>query len=596
MSVTQNPTDTWTYVASLEELKEAKVKVVKGGRYGIALFYDKGEVRALDNRCPHLGFPLHLGSVDDGILTCHWHNARFDLCTGGTFDPFADDVPVYQTEVRGDEVWLDLSSNNGRAVDKALARLGEGMRQTIDLVIAKSVATLLDHQVKPERIVQEGALHGARFRSAGWRSGMTILTAMANALDSMDEGDRIHGLYQGLRHIARDCQGQEPSFRQTPLPDRTLDGETLERWFRRMIETRSVEGAERALLTAIQNGVSGEDLACMLFRACTDRFYRDGGHVLDFSNKACEVLDQIGWDHADEILPTLVSQLAMSQRSEETNPWKHPIDLVTPLKELFEKLPEAFAQGKTKVWDNAGPLVDQLLSDDILTTFHAIFEAIRSGATGPQLGRALAFAAANRIARFNMKNDFDDWIAVAHTFTYSNALQKALTRVDDPLIVRGVFHGAVAVYMDRFFNVPAARLPQAPLNGEAVRLDNFDRDFLEVLDRRQSVAEAATIVHRFLKGGGDDRLLWRTLAKALLQEDAEFHTYQVFEAGYQQYRGWDVQDPAFARVDRGLIPIAVARYLASHAPTMRQSAYIADVARRLQRGEALDTVEAAGTT
>jgi hypothetical protein len=26
-----------------------------------------------------MGFPLDRGSVDDGILTCHWHHARFEL-------------------------------------------------------------------------------------------------------------------------------------------------------------------------------------------------------------------------------------------------------------------------------------------------------------------------------------------------------------------------------------------------------------------------------------------------------------------------------------------------------------------------------------
>src|SRR2546422_10850419 len=39
-------------------------------------------VFALDNRCPHMGFPLDRGSVEDGTLTCHWHHARFDLASG----------------------------------------------------------------------------------------------------------------------------------------------------------------------------------------------------------------------------------------------------------------------------------------------------------------------------------------------------------------------------------------------------------------------------------------------------------------------------------------------------------------------------------
>jgi len=41
-----------------------------------------------------MGFPLDRGSVEDGILTCHWHHARFDFASGCTFDLWADDVPT----------------------------------------------------------------------------------------------------------------------------------------------------------------------------------------------------------------------------------------------------------------------------------------------------------------------------------------------------------------------------------------------------------------------------------------------------------------------------------------------------------------------
>ena len=45
------------------------------------LFSSPGRVFAVDNRCPHMGFPLDRGTVKDCILTCHWHHARFDLAS-----------------------------------------------------------------------------------------------------------------------------------------------------------------------------------------------------------------------------------------------------------------------------------------------------------------------------------------------------------------------------------------------------------------------------------------------------------------------------------------------------------------------------------
>lgn len=53
-----------------------------------------------DNRCPHMGFPLDRGTVKDCILTCHWHHARFDLASGGTSDPWADDVRAFPVTIR----------------------------------------------------------------------------------------------------------------------------------------------------------------------------------------------------------------------------------------------------------------------------------------------------------------------------------------------------------------------------------------------------------------------------------------------------------------------------------------------------------------
>src|SRR5258707_4376100 len=87
------PNKEFAPAGSLEELKAKGRLVVHGGHRPILVIYDRGRVFALDNRCPHMGFPLERGSVEDGILTCHWHHARFDLESGCTFDLWADDVP-----------------------------------------------------------------------------------------------------------------------------------------------------------------------------------------------------------------------------------------------------------------------------------------------------------------------------------------------------------------------------------------------------------------------------------------------------------------------------------------------------------------------
>src|SRR6056297_3333157 len=94
-------------VADADELREEGRLLARADGRAIALFHHEGEFHAVDNRCPHMGFPLTEGTVDDGVLTCHWHHARFELSCGDTFDPFADDVPSYPVEERDGDLYVD---------------------------------------------------------------------------------------------------------------------------------------------------------------------------------------------------------------------------------------------------------------------------------------------------------------------------------------------------------------------------------------------------------------------------------------------------------------------------------------------------------
>src|SRR5688572_6762430 len=99
----------WVRALSLSELEPGRCSVAHVDGHTLAVVRDGERVYAIDNRCPHMGFPMHRGSVRDGIITCHWHHARFDLCTGGTFDQWADDVRAFPAEIRDGDVWIDLA-------------------------------------------------------------------------------------------------------------------------------------------------------------------------------------------------------------------------------------------------------------------------------------------------------------------------------------------------------------------------------------------------------------------------------------------------------------------------------------------------------
>ena len=139
----REPRQNLVRAASLEELREAGRLVVHRRRPHVCLFADGDDVYAVDNRCPHMGFPLHRGSVSDGILTCHWHHARFDLCTGGTFDQWADDLRRFPVELDGDDVYVDVAPPED-ALAHQRQRLRDGLERDIPLVIAKAALALAE--------------------------------------------------------------------------------------------------------------------------------------------------------------------------------------------------------------------------------------------------------------------------------------------------------------------------------------------------------------------------------------------------------------------------------------------------------------------
>jgi hypothetical protein len=307
----------------------------------------------------------------------------------------------------------------------------------------------------------------------------------------------------------------------------------------------------------------------------------DEGHMLDFANKACELLDHIGWDHAAEVLPSLIPPLVGSFRGEESSSWRHPIDIPALLRDAIPAFQDALASGGAKLsgWDGHRALAETILDAEPRETLDAIVAAARDGVSVTELSAAVAYAAARRPLHFHVSNEFGDWDTVHHTFTYTNAVDQALRRSPSPELARGVLDGAMSVYLERFLNVPRQRIPEAD-GGDAsagALLDEFDR--------QQRVDETAQIVADMLAGGGQDEVIG-LLGHALLREDAGFHMFQIYEAAVRQYGNFA------GRPEGDHILIGAARFLTAHAPTVRARGQTFEIASRLHRGEALHGEEA----
>jgi hypothetical protein len=488
------------------------------------------------------------------------------------------------------------------------------LERNLSLVIGKAVLLLLENDGDPVEPFRVGLEFGTRYRQEGWGQGLTILTCLMNMLPFLEQQDRPRALYQGLSAVAANTAGSAPRFPVRPLPTNTTDVPTLKRWFRRFVEVRDADGAERCIVSAVRAGATDREMADMLFAAATDHRYIQIGHVADFTNKAFEALDIAGWQYAGQVLPSLAMAYANADRMEEANEWRNPIDLVALLEEAFGRLPEVLAEGEIKRLEigrlrpeaqpegleiNLAGLVAVLLSDDPQTIVEALLGALRKGCTIVELASAVSYAAALRIARFHTSNEFGDWDTALHTFTFANAIEQAARRAPSAELLRGVFDAAMSVYLDRFLNIPAARLPEANGNSHApaALLDKLP----VLLDRQQQVNEAGELVAHYLYGGGQAESLMACLGRLLLREDRDFHTIQTVEAAFRQYQllssreeEGDGGGETAAQADIAAhvmvhVMVAAARYLAAHAPTVRAQGQTYQIAYRLHRGDRLFT-------
>ena len=94
------------------------------------------------------------------------------------------------------------------------------------------------------------------------------------------------------------------------------------------------------------------------------------------------------------------------------------------------------------------------------------------------------------------------------------------------------YHEALRIYLDRFLNVPAARLPTPAEPGDSTGLDALDVVLGRRGPRRRGRRDRLPAT---CAGRGRRRASSPPLGHALLDEDAEFHWYQTFEASVRQF-------------------------------------------------------------
>jgi nitrite reductase/ring-hydroxylating ferredoxin subunit len=139
----------WIKAASLEKL-ELEPVVLKHSSKQIAVFRMGGSTFAIDNRCPHEGYPLAAGRLaQDCVLTCSWHNWKFRLDTGECLIG-GDNVRSYPTKTEAGHAWVDVADP---PAEESRRRILEGLKTAFDERdsgrICREIARLKYYDLRP---------------------------------------------------------------------------------------------------------------------------------------------------------------------------------------------------------------------------------------------------------------------------------------------------------------------------------------------------------------------------------------------------------------------------------------------------------------
>ena len=330
--------ESWIRAAACGDLADGEALAVAApdGRT-IALFFTDGGYHALDNQCPHMGFPLVRGLVRNGTVTCDWHGRSFDLAGGGCFHSQCDDVRVFETEIRDGSVWIRVEAEADDRREARLRLLWEGLLGDDRWTMSKAIAQLLHGGVPEADIVELVVRHVGRH------------IASSHDLDAGDDVSRlINGLKVGQRYAgeerlialaiaARSAAGPAAERNENvPMPP-PYDWERTARWVRNFSRDRMGNRIERCLYTAWREG-DGERILPLLLECAVEPHFLDFGDSLISLAYLAELQELFGWEQAGELTFNLGAKLIGQPRQE---PERFRRDAVARMRELQAGLEDA---------------------------------------------------------------------------------------------------------------------------------------------------------------------------------------------------------------------------------------------------------------
>ena len=467
--IAQQQSAQWVEIGSTDDLKDGRLVKRLGDRQ-VVVIESGGRLYALDNRCPHEGYPLAVGRVNDEActLTCEWHNWKFALEDGSA--RFGEEgARAYPLRVDGGRILIDLTPPPVEdQMAERLASLREGLVNFETGRIAREAARLLDLGMLPAEVMRQGALHNAEREEYGWGHALAVIadcTSLAEFYPDEATVPTVRALFASADPVRRYAPRPTPASQPPTDP-------AGEREFRRRIETEDIDGAEALLAGAIESGAPTAEVARWLTHAATDHFL-GFGHQMIYVHKLSQFAARVGWEPLLPLIPSLVPSIAWATRYDKLPEMRGYIAQLSDAESSFPALlakQAAVAAGAR--WDS-GRFRHRVLFGKHTDAFEAVHAALGAGVALDDVARELVLAAAERMLRFDTAWEtshdeavWDDggWLEVTHLLTHANATRSLLAQGATPEVLRSLYHSAWFINdQKRFDRADGARADEAPL-------------------------------------------------------------------------------------------------------------------------------------
>jgi nitrite reductase/ring-hydroxylating ferredoxin subunit len=405
-------------VARLDDLPIGSMKMVRVDNQRLCLVRTSDGVSALAHACPHEGYGMTQGSLDGNLITCAWHNWKFRV-DDGVCIVGEEDITTHPVTVDDDgNVLVTLHEPDVETIrPRLLASLRRGIENDYIGQVSRDVVRLLKADANPGELVWEAVQHGAPRAEFGWGHSIASATDCLAMVDLYEGDQRALPIVQAIAGIA-ETERHRPI---NPLPDpaRQLPSDAISH-FRQAVEREQLDDAQALVRAAIHHGSGASDLQPWFTAVASDHLL-SYGHGAIYCQKAFELLELIGWDRADTVLPYLVSTIVYGTR-EDLLPYTRPfmrslssVDLAA-----LSNLPV------DDRWDDDGALLATLLGDDRRAIVPAVTTAIHAGAGVDGVLDVVVQTVGERMMRYDVTGERDllddfGWLDITHGLTYANA-------------------------------------------------------------------------------------------------------------------------------------------------------------------------------